>query len=81
MFGVEFFVPILNPPESAILSAGTIEKRPVVIQDAIAIRSMMKLCLAYDHRLLDGVLAAKFLLEVKKGLEDCRPLFSVIPLQ
>jgi pyruvate dehydrogenase E2 component (dihydrolipoyllysine-residue acetyltransferase) len=75
MFGVEFFVPILNPPESAILSAGQIEKKPVVIQDAIAIRSMMRLCLAYDHRLLDGVLAAKFLLEVKKGLEDCKPSF------
>ena len=76
MFDVEFFVPIINPPEGAILSVGKIEKKPVVIHDAIAIRSMMRLCLAYDHRLLDGVIAARFLLEVKKGLENSRPFFS-----
>ena len=76
MFGIEFFVPVLNPPESAILAVGAIEKRPIVIQEAIAIRSMVRLCLAYDHRVLDGALAARFLLQIKKGLEDCEGFFS-----
>ncbi|MBW2147091.1 MAG: 2-oxo acid dehydrogenase subunit E2 [Deltaproteobacteria bacterium] len=70
MFDVEFFVPIINPPESAILAVGKIEKKPVVINDAIAIRSMMRLCLAYDHRLLDGVVAARFLQSIKHELEN-----------
>ena len=70
MFDVEFFVPIVNPPESAILAVGKIEKEPVVIHDAIAIRSMMRLCLAYDHRVLDGVMAARFLQSVKRVLEN-----------
>ena len=47
-----------------------------VIQEAIAIRSMVRLCLAYDHRVLDGALAARFLLQIKKGLENCEGLFS-----
>ncbi len=76
MFDVEFFVPVINPPESAILAVGKIEKKPVIINDAIAIRSMMRLCLAYDHRLLDGVLAAQFFLAIKKDLEACKILFS-----
>ena len=70
MFDVEFFVPIINPPESAILAVGKVEKKPVVINDAIAIRSMMRLCLAYDHRVLDGVVAARFLQSVKGVLEN-----------
>ena len=70
MFDVEFFVPITNPPESAILAVGKVEKEPVVINDAIAIRSMMRLCLAYDHRVLDGVMAARFLQSVKRVLEN-----------
>jgi pyruvate dehydrogenase E2 component (dihydrolipoamide acetyltransferase) len=70
MFDVEFFVPITNPPESAILAVGKIEKEPVVINDAIAIRSMMRLCLAFDHRVLDGVIAARFLQSIKRVLEN-----------
>ena len=70
MCDVEFFVPIINPPESAILAVGKVEKKPVVINDAIAIRSMMRLCLAYDHRVLDGVIAAQFLQSIKKVLEN-----------
>ncbi len=70
MYDVEFFVPITNPPESAILAVGKIAKEPVVIHDAIAIRSMMRLCLAYDHRVLDGVTAARFLQSVKRVLEN-----------
>ena len=69
MFDVEFFVPITNPPESAILAVGKVEG-PVVIDDAIAIRSMMRLCLAYDHRVLDAVMAARFLQSVKRVLEN-----------
>ncbi|MBN1830126.1 MAG: 2-oxo acid dehydrogenase subunit E2 [Deltaproteobacteria bacterium] len=70
MYDVEFFVPIINPPESAILAVGKVERKPVVINEAIAIRSMMRLCLAYDHRVLDGVVAAHFLASVKAVLEN-----------
>ena len=70
MFDVDFFVPIINPPESAILGVGKIDKKPLVINDAIAIRSVMKLCLAYDHRILDGAVAARFLQSIKGVLED-----------
>lgn len=70
MYDVDFLVPIINPPESAILAVGKVEKKPVVINDAIAIRSMMRLCLAYDHRVLDGVVAAQFLLSIKGVLEN-----------
>jgi pyruvate dehydrogenase E2 component (dihydrolipoamide acetyltransferase) len=69
MFGVEFFVPVINPPESAILAVGKIDKRPVVIEDTIVIRSMMRLCLAFDHRALDGVIAARFFQALKNHLE------------
>lgn len=75
MFDVEFFVPVINPPESAILSVGKVEKNPVVIHDAIVIRSVMKLCLAFDHRVMDGAAAAQFLRAVKNGLENPQPLF------
>jgi len=70
MYDVEFFVPIINPPESAILAVGKIERKPVVIHEAIAIRSIMMLCLAYDHRVLDGVVAAQFLKSIKAVLEN-----------
>lgn len=70
MYDVEFFVPIINPPESAILAVGKVEKKAVIINDAIAIRSMMRLCLAYDHRVLDGVVAAQFLQSIKGVLES-----------
>jgi pyruvate dehydrogenase E2 component (dihydrolipoamide acetyltransferase) len=69
MFGVEFFVPVINPPESAILAVGEIDKKPVVIGDTIAIRSMIMLCLAFDHRILDGVVVARFLQALKAYLE------------
>ncbi|MCK5625521.1 2-oxo acid dehydrogenase subunit E2, partial [Candidatus Bathyarchaeota archaeon] len=54
MFGTLMNTPIINPPESAILGVGTIQKKPVVINDKIVIRSMMFLCLTYDHRIIDG---------------------------
>jgi pyruvate dehydrogenase E2 component (dihydrolipoamide acetyltransferase) len=74
MFDVDFFVPIINPPESAILSIGKIEKKPVVIGDGIVIRSVMNLCLAFDHRLLDGAVAARFLQTIKKTIESPKPI-------
>ncbi len=62
--------PIINHPQAAILSAEAIVKRPVVIDDAIAVRSMMNLEVAFDHRVLDGGAALKFLNAVKHRLED-----------
>jgi pyruvate/2-oxoglutarate dehydrogenase complex dihydrolipoamide acyltransferase (E2) component len=54
---------------------GKIMKQPVVRDDTIALRSMMFLCLSYDHRIIDGEQAVKFLQEVKKNLESPRVLF------
>ncbi|MGH3665624.1 MAG: 2-oxo acid dehydrogenase subunit E2 [Egibacteraceae bacterium] len=71
--GVLLDTPILNYPEVAILATGAIQKRPVVSQDsageAIAIRDMVYLCLTYDHRLLDGADAARFVTEVSQITE------------
>ena len=65
------FTPIINPPESAILGMGKIAKTPVVRgDDAIAIRSIMYLCLTYDHRVIDGAPAVRFLVQVKRNLES-----------
>jgi 2-oxoisovalerate dehydrogenase E2 component (dihydrolipoyl transacylase) len=61
--------PIINHPQAAILSAEAIVKRPVVIDDAIAVRSMMNLEVSFDHRVLDGGTALKFLNAVKRRLE------------
>lgn len=72
--GTLFDTPILNPPEVAILAACAIEKRPVVVSDAygdsIAIRWMTYLCMSYDHRMLDGADAARFLQDLKWVLEN-----------
>jgi pyruvate dehydrogenase E2 component (dihydrolipoamide acetyltransferase) len=71
--GTLFDTPILNPPEVAILATCAIEKRPVVVSDAygdsIAIRWMTYLCMTYDHRMLDGADAARFLQDLKYTLE------------
>ncbi|MDO5746761.1 MAG: 2-oxoglutarate dehydrogenase, E2 component, dihydrolipoamide succinyltransferase [Actinomycetaceae bacterium] len=73
--GALFDTPIINMPEVAILGVGTIVKRPMVIKDAdgndtIAVRSMVYLALSYDHQLVDGADAARYLMTVKKRLED-----------
>jgi 2-oxoisovalerate dehydrogenase E2 component (dihydrolipoyl transacylase) len=65
--------PIINHPQAAILSAEAIVKRPVVIDDAIAVRSMMNLEVSFDHRVLDGGAALKFLDAVKRRLEAYGP--------
>ncbi|MGE3404409.1 MAG: dihydrolipoamide acetyltransferase family protein [Vicinamibacterales bacterium] len=67
--GAQFGLPIINQPQVAILGVGTIEKRPVVIDDAIAIRTMGYLALGFDHRLVDGAAADAFMADVKDGLE------------
>lgn len=69
-FGSIFGLPIINQPQAGILGVGAIKKRPVVIDDAIAIRSMMYLSLSYDHRIIDGAIAGQFLQEVVRSLEQ-----------
>lgn len=69
-FGSIFGLPIINQPQVGILGVGAIKKRPVVIDDAIAIRSMMYLSLSYDHRIIDGAIAGQFLQEVVRNLEQ-----------
>ena len=61
--------PIINYPQAAILTTEAIQKRPVVINDAIAIRSMMNVCLSFDHRIVDGAESGVFLQSVKRRLE------------
>jgi len=72
-FGAQFGLPIINQPQVAILGVGTIEKRPVVIDDAIGIRLMGHLTLGYDHRLIDGAVADQFMADIKKGIETFDP--------
>src|SRR5713226_3181201 len=69
VFGGLFGLPVINQPQVGILGLGTIEKRPVVIDDAIAIRSMCYLSLSYDHRVVDGAIAHQFMRKVKETLE------------
>ena len=61
--------PIINYPQAAILTTEAVVKRPVVVGDAIGIRSVMNVCLSFDHRILDGLEAGAFLLDVKQRLE------------
>jgi len=70
VFGGLFGLPVINQPNVAILGLGTIEKRPVVIDDAIAIRSMVYLTLSYDHRVVDGAIAHQFMAKLKHTLEN-----------
>ncbi|HWU39748.1 MAG TPA: dihydrolipoamide acetyltransferase family protein [Candidatus Acidoferrum sp.] len=68
--GVEGFTPIINPPQAGILGVGKIMDKPVVVGGGIHIRSMMALSLVFDHRLIDGAPAARFLAKVKNLLEQ-----------
>ena len=70
IFGALYGLPLINQPQVAILGVGTIEKRAVVIGDAIAIRPMCNLSMGYDHRLIDGADAGRFLSFVKDRLEN-----------
>jgi len=77
MMGADEFIALINPPEAAILAVGAAVREPVVgANDEIKIKTRMKITLSADHRLLDGVSGAKFLQEVKKGLEAPFSLLS-----
>ncbi len=69
-YGVDVFNPIITPGQSAILGVCRIAKKPVVVGDNIIVRSMMNLCLSFDHRILDGAPAAQYLQRVKELLES-----------
>jgi pyruvate dehydrogenase E2 component (dihydrolipoamide acetyltransferase) len=75
VFGEEFVTPIVNQPNSAILAVGGLKREPAVITDeygaeVIAIRSIQHFCLGFDHRLIDGADAGKFMSQFKKTLEE-----------
>jgi pyruvate dehydrogenase E2 component (dihydrolipoamide acetyltransferase) len=70
VFGGLFGLPVINQPNVGILGLGAIEKRPVVINDSIAIRAMCYVTLSYDHRVVDGAIAHQFLHKVKETLEN-----------
>ena len=70
VFGALFGMPIINQPQVAILGVGAVEKRPVVVNDAIAIRLRAYMSLGYDHRTIDGAVADEFMVHLKKTLEN-----------
>jgi len=70
MYEIVFFTSILNPPQSGILSIGQTMDRPVVRNGAVVIRPIVEMSLAVDHRIVDGAVGAKFLQDLKNGLEN-----------
>ena len=70
MFGTDIFTAIINQPENAILGVGTIKDKPVVVDGQIVIRPMMNLALTYDHRIIDGAEAGRFMQTLKQFMED-----------
>jgi 2-oxoglutarate dehydrogenase E2 component (dihydrolipoamide succinyltransferase) len=70
VFGGLMGLPVINQPNAAILGLGTIEKRPIVVDDAVGIRSMVYLTLSYDHRVVDGAIAHQFMRHIKHTLEN-----------
>lgn len=69
-YGALFGTPMINAPQAGILGAYAIKKQPIVVDDAIAIRSIMHLVLTYDHRIIDGMVAGKFLANVRDRLQN-----------
>jgi pyruvate dehydrogenase E2 component (dihydrolipoamide acetyltransferase) len=76
MFGIDEFTAIINPPEAAILAVGAMSAKPVVRNNEIVVRQMMRVTMSCDHRVVDGATGAKFLQTFKKILEN--PLFLVV---
>lgn len=72
MFDVESFIPIINPPECAILAVGSIVREPSVVDetDTVSVRQVMRLSLVWDHRIVDGAAAAQFLQRIKQHIEQ-----------
>ncbi|NUU99718.1 hypothetical protein XO12_06260 [Marinitoga sp. 1154] len=75
-FGVDEFTAIINPPASAILAIGMIKKVPIVENDEIIIKPMMKMTLSSDHRVIDGAVAATFMKDLKETLEN--PILAIL---
>ena len=73
VFGALFGMPIINQPQVAILGVGAVEKRPVVINDAVTIRLRAYMTLGYDHRIIDGAVADEFMSHLKKTIETFEP--------
>ena len=76
MYDVDLFAPVINPPETAILGVGRITDKPVALAGSILVRPTMTLTLVFDHRVVDGVLAATFLRRIKQLLENSEKLAS-----
>jgi pyruvate dehydrogenase E2 component (dihydrolipoamide acetyltransferase) len=76
MFGIDSFTPIINPPECAILGVGRIKRRPTFVGDQVVARHMMWLSLSFDHRLVDGGPAARFVQRVVQLIEHPHLLFA-----
>lgn len=74
-YGIDSFNPIINPPQVVILGVCKIAEKPVVINGQVAVRSMMNLCLSFDHRAMDGAPAAEYLARLKQILENPYTLF------
>jgi pyruvate dehydrogenase E2 component (dihydrolipoamide acetyltransferase) len=70
MYGVDFFIPIINPPEAAILAVGRIAEKPASVDGKVEVKPVMILSLSYDHRVIDGAPAAEFLRKIKDRLEN-----------
>jgi pyruvate dehydrogenase E2 component (dihydrolipoamide acetyltransferase) len=76
MFGIDEFTAVINPPEGGILAIGAVTPKPVVRENEIVIRQIMRVTMSCDHRVIDGATGAKFLQTVKKILEN--PLYLVV---
>lgn len=72
MYGVDFFIPIINPPEAAILAVGRIAEKPAMVNGKVNVKSVMMLSLSYDHRVIDGAPAAEFLRKSKTNYRRAR---------
>jgi 2-oxoglutarate dehydrogenase E2 component (dihydrolipoamide succinyltransferase) len=73
VFGALFGMPIISQPQVAIVGVGAVEKRPVVIEDTVAIRLRAYMTIGYDHRIIDGAIADEFMQHVKKMIENWNP--------
>ncbi|HEY6119574.1 MAG TPA: pyruvate dehydrogenase complex dihydrolipoamide acetyltransferase [Pyrinomonadaceae bacterium] len=76
MFGIDEFTAVINPPEGAILAVGAVSAKPVVRDEQVAVRQMMRVTMSCDHRVIDGATGARFLQTFKKFLEN--PLYLVV---
>lgn len=70
MFGVDCFIPIINPPEAAILAVGRLIEKPFVVNHEVKVRLVVTLSLSYDHRIIDGAPAAKYLGDIRSKIEN-----------